>query len=285
MHPDFERLSALLKTRPLVMGILNVTPDSFSDGGRFLDPRAALDQARRMLDAGADIVDLGGESTRPGAPSVSVQEELDRVLPVAKGLAKAAPGLAWSIDTQKASVAQACLAEGACLLNDVSALQADPGMLAVAVASQAGVSLMHRLQAPQNAPWSTEEVSHYGPEGVTAVVKAFLQRQAATCQVAGIAAGRLWLDPGLGFGKTVSDNLKLLRELPQLAALGLPVLVGPSRKSFVGAVLGGLPVEERLEGTLAACAVAVMGGASVLRVHDVLEAKRAVALAQAIKTA
>jgi dihydropteroate synthase len=285
MHPDFERLAALLKTRPLVMGILNVTPDSFSDGGRFLDPRAALEQARRMQDEGADIVDLGGESTRPGAPSVSAQEEMARVLPVARGLAQAAPGLAWSIDTQKASVAQACLAEGACLLNDVSALQADPGMLAVAVASQAGVSLMHRLQAPQNAPWSTEEVSRYGPEGVTAVVKAFLQRQAAGCQAAGIAAGRLWLDPGLGFGKTVSDNLKLLKELPQLAALGLPVLVGPSRKSFVGAVLGGLPVEERLEGTLAACTAAVMGGASVLRVHDVLAAKRAVALAHAIKTA
>ena len=285
MHPDFERLSLLLKTRPLVMGILNVTPDSFSDGGRFLAPEAALDQARRMRDEGADIVDLGGESTRPGAPSVSAQEEMDRVLPVARALAKAAPGLAWSIDTQKAAVAEACLAEGACLLNDVSALQADPQMLGVAAASQAGVSLMHRLQAPANARWSTDEASHYGPEGVSAAVKSFLLNQVASCQLAGIAPARLWIDPGLGFGKTVSDNLRLLRDLPLLAGLGLPVLVGPSRKSFVGAVLGGLAVEERLEGTLAACTAAILGGASVVRVHDVLAARRAVTLAHAIKTA
>jgi dihydropteroate synthase len=285
MHPDFERLSSTLKTRPLVMGVLNVTPDSFSDGGRYLAPAAALAQARRLQEEGADLVDLGGESTRPGAPAVSATEELQRVLPVAKALRSEMPGLAWSIDTQKAAVAEACLAEGACLLNDVSALTADPRMLAVAAGSQAGVSLMHRLQAPADAPWSTHEKSHYGPEGVAAAVARFLQARAEGCVQAGIPKERLWLDPGLGFGKTVSDNLKLLKDLPLLGALGYPVLVGPSRKSFIGAVLDGAPVEDRLEGTLAACVVAVLGGAAILRVHDVKEAVRALKVAHAIQTA
>ena len=285
MHPDFVRLSQTLKQRPLIMGVLNVTPDSFSDGGRYLEPEAALAQARRMEQEGADIIDLGGESTRPGAPSISVEEELKRVLPVARAIGRDLPGLAWSIDTQKAEVARLCLGEGACLLNDVSSLSADPDMLTVAAASQAGVSLMHRLQAPKDAAWSLEEKSHYGAEGVGAAVLAFLKERLKSCEKAGISAERTWLDPGLGFGKTVSDNLKLLRGLPALAVLGRPLLVGPSRKSFIGAVLGGLPVEERLEGTLAACVAAVLGGAAILRVHDVKEAVRAVRVAQAIKTA
>jgi dihydropteroate synthase len=283
MHPDFERLSQTLKRRPLVMGVLNVTPDSFSDGGRYLDPAAALERARRMEAEGADIIDLGGESTRPGAPGIDVQEELRRVLPVARAIGRELPGLAWSIDTQKAEVARVCLGEGACLVNDVSSLSADPAMLAVAAASQAGVSLMHRLQAPAQAQWSTHEQSRYGPEGVSAAVAAFLTERRRVCLEAGIPAGRLWFDPGLGFGKTVSDNLKLLRELPLLRALGQPVLVGPSRKSFIGAVSGDLPVEERLEGTLAACVAAVLAGASILRVHDVKAVVRALQVAQAIK--
>jgi dihydropteroate synthase len=285
MHPDFERLSETLKRRPLVMGVLNVTPDSFSDGGRYLAPEAALAQARRLQADGADLVDLGGESTRPGAPAVGAEEELKRVLPVAQALCRELPGLAWSIDTQKAAVAQACLAEGACLLNDVSALMADPAMLGVAAASQAGISLMHRLQAPRDASWSTLEKSHYGEQGVCAAVRHFLKQRALACRDAGIDPARLWFDPGLGFGKTVSDNLRLLKELPSLVADGHPVLVGPSRKSFIGAVLDDAPVEERLEGTLAACVAAVLNGAAILRVHDVKEAVRAIKMAHAIKAA
>jgi dihydropteroate synthase len=283
MHPDFDRLSQTLKQRPLVMGVLNVTPDSFSDGGRYLDPAAALAQARRMEAEGADIIDLGGESTRPGAPGIGVEEELRRVLPVARAIGRELPGLAWSIDTQKAEVARICLGEGACLVNDVSSLGADPAMLSVVAASQAGASLMHRLQAPAEAQWSTKETSHYGSEGVSAAVAAFLTARRQACLDAGMPAERLWFDPGLGFGKTVSDNLKLLKELPELARLGQPLLVGPSRKSFIGAVSGSLPVEERLEGTLAACVAAVLGGASILRVHDVKAVVRALQMAQAIK--
>ena len=285
MHPDFVRLSATLKKRPLVMGVLNVTPDSFSDGGLYMDPELALAQARRMETEGADIIDLGGESTRPGAPSISVEEELRRVLPVARAIGRDLPGLAWSIDTQKAEVARICLGEGACLVNDVSSLSADPAMLAVAASSKAGISLMHRLQAPAQSPWSPDEKSHYGKAGVSAAVAEFLIARREACVQAGIAAERLWFDPGLGFGKTVADNLTLLKELPQLVALGQAVLVGASRKSFIGAVSGNVPVEERLEGTLAACVAAVLAGASILRVHDVQAVVRAVNVIRAIQLA
>ena len=285
MHPHFQRLRETLRTRPLVMGVLNVTPDSFSDGGRYLDPALALRHAHELQEAGADLVDLGGESTRPGAPLVDQAEELRRILPVAEGLRRELPSLPWSIDTQKAEVAREALQAGACLLNDVSALQADPAILGVAARSQAGVCLMHRLEPPMGARWSPQEQTHYGPEGVMAAVMAFLAERAQACLNAGIPADRLWVDPGLGFGKTVADNLCLLRKLPQMLELGYPILVGPSRKSFLGAVLDGLPVEQRLEATLAAGSLALWQGASVLRVHDVKEAVRAAKVVQAIKTA
>lgn len=283
MQPAFASLQQALTQRPLVMGILNVTPDSFSDGGRWLDPAKALDHAAELFEAGADLVDVGGESTRPGAPVISLGEELARILPVAEGLAKRFPGKAWSIDTQKAAVAQRAVQAGACLINDVSALRADPAMLAAAAASQAGLCLMHRLEAPAGAKWSPDERTRYGAEGVTRAVAAFLQQRLRDCEAAGIGRERVWLDPGLGFGKTVADNLALLRELRSLTDLGCPVLVGPSRKSFIGAVLGGLPIEERLEGTLAACAAALLHGAKILRVHDVREAVRVTRLIHAIQ--
>jgi len=285
MHPHFARLRDTLRTRPLVMGVLNVTPDSFSDGGRFLDPALALQHARELMEAGADLVDLGGESTRPGAPAVGMAEELRRILPVAEGLRRELPQLPWSIDTQKSEVARQALEAGACLLNDVSALQADPDILKVAAASKAGVCLMHRLEPPARARWSPDEQTHYGPEGVMAAVLVFLEARAKACLQAGIPAERIWVDPGLGFGKTVADNLCLLRKLPQMLELGYPILVGPSRKSFLGAVLDGLPVEQRLEATLAAGSLALWQGASVLRVHDVKEAVRAAKVVQAIKIA
>lgn len=285
MHPHLKQLHETLRTRPLVMGVLNVTPDSFSDGGRYLDPALALRHAHELQQAGADIVDLGGESTRPGAPSVGQDEELRRVLPVAQGLRRELPGLPWSIDTQKAEVARQALEAGACLLNDVSALQADPEILGVLARSQAGVCLMHRLEAPAGARWSPQEQTHYGPDGVMEAVLAFLRARAQACLNAGIGADRIWVDPGLGFGKTVEDNLLLLQKLPQMLELGYPILVGPSRKSFLGAVLDGLPVEQRLEATLAAGSLALWQGASVLRVHDVKEAVRAAKVVQAIKIA
>lgn len=279
METAFSSLQQTLKSRPLLMGVLNVTPDSFSDGGRWLDPRAALAHADALYAAGADLVDLGGESTRPGAPSVSLDEELARILPVAEGL----KGRAWSIDTQKAEVARRAVETGACLINDVSALSADPAMLKAAAASGAGVCLMHRLEPPAGAKWSTEEKSRYGSEGVVAAVMAYLKERADACLAAGIPADKIWVDPGLGFGKTVADNLTLLKKLPQLIELGYPILVGPSRKSFLGAVLGGLGVEERLEATLAAGSLALWQGASILRVHDMKEIQRAATVVQAIK--
>jgi dihydropteroate synthase len=283
MTTPFSSLQRTLKTRPLVMGVLNVTPDSFSDGGRWLDPDAALRHAAELFEAGADLVDVGGESTRPGAPSVSLDGELARVMPVAAGLAQALKGRPWSIDTQKAEVARRAVEAGACLINDVSALQADPAMLGVAAASGAAVCLMHRLEPPAGARWSPDETTRYGAEGVTAAVLKFLQARADACLAAGIPADRIWVDPGLGFGKTVADNLTLLKQLPRFNELGYPILVGPSRKSFLGAVLGGLGVEERLEATLAAGSLALWQGAGILRVHDVKEASRAAQVVQAIK--
>ncbi len=285
MHPDFARLSSTLKQRPLVLGVLNVTPDSFSDGGRYLAPEAALAQARRLLADGADLVDLGGESTRPGAPAGGPGGGIDRVIPVMpRRLRWPLPGLALSIDTFKAGVAQACLAEGACLLNDVSALMADPAMLGVAAASRAGISLMHRLQAPAAAKWSTQEKQPLrggGRDGGGARVP---EATGSTPAVdAGIDSAQGLVRPGARLWQICGRIMFVcLKELPSLVAdLGCPLLVGPSRKSFVGAVLDGLPVEERLEGTLAACSAAVLNGASVLRVHDVKEAVRASRLAWA----
>lgn len=285
VNPTFAALNDALRLRPLVMGVLNVTPDSFSDGGLWMEPAQAENRALVMAQEGADIVDVGGESTRPGAPPVGLQEELDRVLPVIRNLHRRRPDLALSIDTQKAEVAAQAVAAGACLINDISSLTADPGMLAVAEGCDAGVCIMHRLEAPEHSRWSHLESDRYGDSGVTAEVYAWLQEHLTGLRAAGIEDARLWVDPGLGFGKSVADNLRLLKELAAFQGLGRPLLVGPSRKSFIGAPLGGLSIDQRLEGTLAACAVALMNGASILRVHDVKEAVRVARLVHAIRQA
>ncbi len=264
------------------MGVLNATPDSFSDGGRWMDRAAAVEHALAMAREGADVVDVGGESTRPGAAAVALDEELERVVPLVAELARRAPDLALSVDTQKAEVARRALEAGACMVNDVSALRADPGMAAVAASAGAGVCLMHRAEAPALARWSREETRGY-PAGVAEEVAAFLEGRVVACVRAGIPRERLWVDPGFGFGKSVADNLRLLKDLPRLRQLGLPVLAGPSRKSFLGSALGGLDVGERLPATLAACALAVWQGASVLRVHDVRPAAQAVRLAALVR--
>ena len=265
-----------------LMGIVNVTPDSFSDGGRFLAPDAALAHARELVAEGAEILDVGGESTRPGAEPVSPGEELRRVLPVLEGLAEAAPGAQLSIDTTKAQVARAAIAAGAQLVNDVSALRGDPGMAELIAASGVECCLMHMLGEPR----TMQRDPRY--EDVVDEVRAFLEKRLEFAVAAGIPEQRIMLDPGIGFGKTLAHNLELLRRLPELAGLGRPLVVGTSRKGFLG-VLGARahgqeqPLEptRRLPGTIATSVLAFERGASVLRVHDVAPVAEALAVAAA----
>lgn len=261
-------------SRPAVMGILNVTPDSFSDGGHFHGVDLALAQARRMAGEGAAIIDVGGESTRPGARSVSIQEELDRVIPVIERLHAELP-LPISIDTSKPEVMAEAARAGAGLINDVRALS-EEGALVVAAASGLPVCLMHM----RGAPGTMQQAPSYGD--VVAEIKAYLQGRIAACEVAGIAADRILVDPGFGFGKTLDHNLSLLARLAEFQDLGAGLLVGISRKSMIGAVLGGAPVEQRLSGSLTAAVMAVERGARVLRVHDVKETVEAVKMAWAV---
>lgn len=261
------------RERPLVMGVLNVTPDSFSDGGRFASRDAALARARRLVADGVDIVDIGGESTRPGAAAVPEAEELDRVLPVIEGL-RAESDVAISIDTSKPAVMKAAVAAGATLINDVRALQGE-GALQAAAGLDAHVCLMHM----QGDPGSMQDDPRYGD--VTAEVSAFLAARRDACLEAGIAAERIILDPGFGFGKTVEHNIELLRNLRQLGDLGQPLLVGLSRKSTLG-VLTGRPVEERLAASIAAAVLAALNGAAILRVHDVAETVDALKVLEAV---
>lgn len=247
--------------RPLVMGIVNVTPDSFSDGGLHASAAAAIAHAHRLIEDGADMLDIGGESTRPGAAEVGVQEELDRVLPVLEGLRGVTVPL--SIDTWKPEVMRAALAAGASLVNDVNALRAEGALQAVAV-SDAAVCLMHK----QGTPQTMQQQPHYAD--VVAEVGAFLRARVAATEAAGIPRNRIVIDPGFGFGKTLAHNLALLRHLEALSALGVPVLAGLSRKSMLGAITGR-EVGERVAASVATALLAVQRGAAIVRVHDVRE--------------
>ena len=260
---------------PLVMGILNVTPDSFHDGGRFVDPARALARADAMVAAGADWIDVGGESTRPGAPPVGADQERDRVVPVIQALRQAHPGISISVDTTKASVAHAALEAGASAVNDVSAL-ADPELADVVAAAGCDLMLMHM----QGTPRTMQHAPRY--DDVVAEVCDFLLARVAQAVAAGIDRERVWIDPGIGFGKTVTHNLVLLRSLPVLVATGLPVLLGASRKSFIGQVLGLPATGDRLEGSLAVAALAAAAGVAMLRVHDVQATRRAAHMAFAV---
>lgn len=262
--------------RTLVMGILNLTPDSFSDGGRYLRPEAALDRALRMQEEGADIIDVGGESTRPGAPSVAAAEEKSRVLPVLRLLSRHVK-VPVSIDTSKASVLEAAVGEGARMLNDVGALGLDARMPKTAARLKVPVVLMHMKGSPrtmQKDPVYREVVSD---------VAAFLKGRLETAERAGVDPRNVLLDPGFGFGKTPGQNLELTRRLGELRVFGRPILFGASRKSTLGTLLGGLPPEERLEASLAVAVAAVLAGADLLRVHDVKETVRAVKVADALR--
>ncbi|MCP5328595.1 MAG: dihydropteroate synthase [Sinobacteraceae bacterium] len=241
------------------MGVLNVTADSFADGGRYLDLGAAIERAERMVADGAAIVDVGGESTRPGAAPVPLDEELRRVLPVVRHLAEVP--VVVSVDTSKPEVMRAAIDAGAGLVNDVRALQA-PGALEAVARGGAGICLMHM----QGEPATMQQAPAYGD--VVTEVKAFLEARVQACTAAGIGAERICVDPGFGFGKTLEHNLQLLRALPQLGVAGRPVLVGLSRKSMLGALIRR-PVEERLAGSLALALWALQGGARIIRTHDV----------------
>ncbi|HTB70699.1 MAG TPA: dihydropteroate synthase [Solirubrobacteraceae bacterium] len=258
-----------------LMGIVNATPDSFSDGGRFLQPDAAIAHGLRLIDDGAAIVDVGGESTRPGAEPVPAAEELERVRPVLEGLASAATGAQISIDTSKALVAHAALAAGATLVNDVSALRADQEMAGVVAEAGADCCLVHMLGSSR----TMQRTPRY--DDVVDDVKAFLHERLQYAVGAGIDERRVLLDPGVGFGKTVEHNLQLLARLDELVELGCPLVIGTSRKSFIGRLAGTPAGSDRLAGTLATNVLALERGASVFRVHDVAPAREALLVAAA----
>ncbi|MGO9975707.1 MAG: dihydropteroate synthase [Solirubrobacteraceae bacterium] len=244
------------------MGVVNITPDSFSDGGRFLDPQAAIAHGLELQAEGAAILDIGGESTRPGAASVPVEIELARVVPVIEGLVRAGARAAISIDTSKAEVARAALHAGASVVNDVTALRAAPEIAELVAASCADLCLMHMLGSPR----TMQKDPHY--DDVVAEVKRFLEERMAVAVARGVPEERIVLDPGIGFGKTVAHNLELLARLPEIVALGRPVLIGTSRKSFLG-TLTGRDVHQRLYATIATNVLAYERGARIFRVHDV----------------
>jgi dihydropteroate synthase len=259
---------------PVLMGILNVTPDSFSDGGRFFDSDSALRRVEELERQGADVIDVGGESTRPGSLPVNEDEEMRRVIPVIEAAADRS-GVALSVDTTKSNVARSALAAGAEIINDISGLRFDPGLGRLAAESGAGLVLMHMRGQPR----TMQDDIHY--DDLVQDIAEELGASLAAALAAGCRPEQLVVDPGIGFGKTARQSLALINEIDRFARLGYPVLIGPSRKSFIGKTLG-LEMDERLEATLAACVVALMRGARIFRVHDVQAVRRALDMAEAI---
>jgi len=276
MKLRWKEFSFDFSARTYVMGILNVTPDSFSDGGVFFDRAAAVEQALRMQEEGADIIDIGGESTRPGAGKVSVKEEIKRTAPVIEALAGRLK-VPISIDTYKASVAEAALSAGASMINDISGLRFDPAMPATAVRHKVPVIIMHIKGTPENMQ-KDPSYTALVPEIVD-----YLHESIAIARRAGVPDDMMIIDPGIGFGKNVGHNLEIIRRLAEFAGFEKPILLGHSRKSFIGRVLGDLPVSERLEGTAAAAAIGIFNGAGIIRVHDVREMVRVAKIADAIR--
>ncbi len=266
MKPDLSQIN--------IMGVINTTPDSFSDGGLYADHHKALEHARKLIDEGADILDIGGESTRPGAAEVAVEEEMRRTIPLIEAIRQFSD-IALSIDTSKPAVMRAAAAAGADMINDVWALRRE-GALQAAAESDLMVCLMHM----QGTPDSMQQNPHY--ENVVAEVAEFLQQRIDVASDAGIARERLIIDPGFGFGKTLAQNLQLLDSLSEFTLFGLPLLVGISRKSMLGQITGK-KVDDRLSASLSAAVIAAMSGANIIRVHDVTETKDAVAIVQAIQ--
>lgn len=272
-----EMLASHRTRRSVIVGILNVTPDSFSDGGRFLDPAEASARAERLVADGAQAIDIGAESTRPGSRRIGPDEQIRRLREVLPAVCRL--GVPVSIDTTRAEVAEFALDAGAEIVNDVSAGRDDPELLPLVARRGAAVVLMHMLGTPK----TMQEDPHY--EDVVAEVRAFLAERIAAAEDAGVPRGRLVIDPGIGFGKQLAHNLLLLRNIDAMCALGPPVLVGPSRKRFIGEITGEAEPRRRVAGTVAACLAARRGGASVFRVHDVKELAESLAVDAAIATA
>ncbi|MCZ6908084.1 MAG: dihydropteroate synthase [Deltaproteobacteria bacterium] len=264
-----------MRRRTAIMGILNVTPDSFSDGGRYVNPEMAIAHGAKLAGEGADIIDIGGESTRPGALRVSLEDEIERVVPVVRGLRRAL-SIPLSIDTYKAEVARRVLDEGVDVVNDISALRFDPAMVSLVASEKVPVVLMHM----QGMPRTMQVQPHY--QNVLEEVKDFLRDRIASVVETGVSPEQIIIDPGIGFGKNLDHNLALLRGLPALGSLGRPLLVGPSRKTFLGKLLQMGP-EDRLEGSLAVAVAAGLGGANMIRVHDVRETLRALQVVNALR--
>ena len=259
-----------------VMGILNITPDSFYEGSRVPELAAVVERAGKMLEAGAEILDIGGESTRPGSDSVDSEEERRRVVPAITALRKAYPEAVLSVDTYRADTAEAALAAGADIINDISAMEADARMADVVVASKAPIILMHMRGTPKNMQQNCEY------KNVVEEVAVYLAERAQLLRERGVGSDKIILDPGIGFAKNVQQNLRLMRDLKVLTSFGYPVLLAASRKSTIGAVLGGVPASERLEGTIATSLQAVYAGAQMVRVHDVEANVRAIRMLEAV---
>lgn len=267
----------LMRTDPVIMGIVNVTPDSFSDGGLYLDTKSAIEHGLRLCEEGASILDIGGESTRPGAQAVSAEEEQRRVIPVLHALKST--GIPLSIDTRNALTMQAAIDAGASIVNDVSALTHDPQSLAVVAETGVQVCLMHMKGTPQ----TMQDAPAYGD--VFAEVYAYLENRIDACLRAGVRRERIVIDPGIGFGKTLQHNLVLLNRIGDFAMLGCPVMLGASRKKFIDSICSGIPTDRRLPGSLAACISAWERGVHLFRVHDVAETVQALAVFRRIQDA
>ena len=273
-------MKAVLKglgERPLIMGVLNVTADSFSDGGRFIDPERALDHAYYLAQSGADVLDVGGESSRHGAEEIPADEEIKRVIPIIKKAAKKLK-IPISVDTVKSEVAERAFDAGASILNDISALRMDENMAALAAANDVYVILMHMRGTPADMQKNTEY------DDIIGEISGFLKESALKAIEKGIKKEKIIIDPGIGFGKSVDGNFVILKNLDKFLKLGYPVMVGASRKSFIGKTLGVDP-DQRLEGSIAAACYAVMNGADIVRVHDVVETGRAITIIEKISTA
>jgi len=270
-----SRREITLGKRTLIMGILNVTPDSFSDGNRYFDQQKAIERGLQMAEEGADIIDIGGESTRPGAKSVTARQEIARVIPVVEGLSRKLK-IPISVDTTKSSVAQKSLAAGAEMINDISALNADRKMVSVVQKASAALILMHMRGIPTNM-----QAGNLIYDDLMDEIISYLKRACQKAIAAGIEKDRLVLDPGIGFGKSYEDNCKIINKLDELKVLGRPVLIGTSRKAFIGKVTGGTSAE-RMEGTAATVAAAIMNGCHIVRVHDVAAMKKVAAMTDAI---
>lgn len=270
-----SRREIVLGERTLIMGVLNVTPDSFSDGNLYLDRQKAIERGLQMADEGADMIDIGGESTRPGSQSVATRREIARVVPVVESLAKKL-SIPISVDTTKASVARKTLAAGAEIINDISALSDDNKMTSVVKEASAALILMHRRGKPENM-----QTGNLVYDDLMGEIIAYLQKALQKAVASGIDRNQIVADPGIGFGKTYEDNCRILNKLDELKVLGLPVLAGTSRKTFIGKITGGEPVQ-RMEGTAATVAAAIMNGCHIVRVHDVAAMKKVAAMTDAI---